>query len=263
MTANQIAYRNSVETARHNREMERLTGEAQSEQRRSNLSREAETNRSNLATEAETARANQARESLTHQTNVINSSHFSSMDAETLRTHMANEDIEKYRATEQARHNVASEYATQIANAISGRVAEVGAINAQTNAYQASINAAGVLVRSREAEIAQQEANTRDYEAETRRLSALDALETGAAQRKQVASQTKLNEQRTRESQANQKLAEERSKTESQQRLPGTVDRWANAINDIGSVLHNIGQSVKEPVRNLQTNLILKQLRKE
>lgn len=79
MTHNQIDFRNSVENERHNREMERLTGENQAELARHNMASEAETNRANLASEqirssanTETARSNLANEEIRTQTNAIN-----------------------------------------------------------------------------------------------------------------------------------------------------------------------------------------------
>lgn len=76
MTSNMIAFRKYEEDVRHNREMERLTGEQQ-----------AEVVRHNTATEEETYRTNAANERIKTQQNVINDNHYQRSDFETARSH--------------------------------------------------------------------------------------------------------------------------------------------------------------------------------
>lgn len=76
MTSNMISFRKYEEDVRHNREMERLTGEQQ-----------AEAVRHNQATESEAARTNIANEAIKQQQNVINDNHYQRSDFETARTH--------------------------------------------------------------------------------------------------------------------------------------------------------------------------------
>lgn len=104
MTSNMINYRNLEETRRHNREMERLTGEQQAEAKRHNEAVESETTRTNLANEAIKA-----------QQNVINGNHYSKQDYET------------------ARHNTVSEYYTMQYPTTHGKTdAEISKLHAET-----------------------------------------------------------------------------------------------------------------------------------
>lgn len=262
MTKNQIDFMNHTEAVRHNREMERLTGESQAEQQRHNSVSERETNRANLAREGETARSNVQRETLTHETNVINATHLGRQDAEATRHNLATEAQERQKLWEQSRHNVATEAAQSVANLISGQNAATNAINAQTNQYRAAIDLYDASIREGQLGVSQQEADTRQYESETRRLTALDQLETGAAQRKSLDSQTRLNEQRRSESEANTQYLNERTQTERQTRLPGVVSDWAGAINDVGTAAGNVLETLDKPLRNLSTNIILNRIRR-
>lgn len=82
MTSNMISYRKYQEDVRHNREMERLTGEQQ-----------AEAARHNVALEEENVRTNKANERIKSSQNVITAAHYTTMDAETNRH---NAEVEYY-----------------------------------------------------------------------------------------------------------------------------------------------------------------------
>jgi hypothetical protein len=108
MTSNMINYRNLEEARRHNREMERLTGEQQ-----------AEVARHNQATEAETYRTNLANEQIKAQANVINGNHYGRTDYET------------------ARHNTVTEYYTMQYPTTHGKTdAEIAKVRAEAGYTQ-------------------------------------------------------------------------------------------------------------------------------
>lgn len=108
MTQNQINYRNAIENARHNKQMENLQWMAN----RENI-------RHNVATENENAKHNRMSEGISQQGNVITASHYNTMDTENIRHNAINESI-------------TSEYNR-------GQLG-IASVNASTNAMNAATN---------------------------------------------------------------------------------------------------------------------------
>lgn len=107
MTRNQIEYWKNQETIKHNREIERLTGESNTEIKRANRAREGLTAQSNAIARSqlqETERSNRARESLNLQTLL-----------ETQRSNLERERLTKYSADVQLASAQASAAATKYA----------------------------------------------------------------------------------------------------------------------------------------------------
>lgn len=109
MTHNQIDFKSAVETERHNREMEKLTGESQAETARHNKAFEAETNRANLAKESENTRSNQAREKEDNRSNVVNEGIRSAANT-------INYTLGMLGVTETRRHNTSQEKIDSVRN---------------------------------------------------------------------------------------------------------------------------------------------------
>lgn len=129
MTGLQIEYAKHLEQARHNAELER--------QGRDTIS---ETVRSNQAREGETHRANLAQESLKGELNDITDRHYLRGDTENKRHSLVTESLDLGKLYEQSRHNLASENAQNVSNALTGMSTalqyDVGLKNAEASSQR-------------------------------------------------------------------------------------------------------------------------------
>lgn len=241
MTQNQIRYQEHLETRRHNQEMERLTGESQSE-----------TARHNRAYEEETSRTNQANEDIRRQTNVINDAHYLRQDAESVRHDMTVE-------TETGRSNRAQEALAHERNLVAADANQVqrerNQVTREGNLMNVSlglINANEQAAHNRQTESIQRgqvevssERNALEHEdrAEANRISNFNVL----SQDQERASSRDLNYQKIRESQSQIALNEARTRSQKTQSFAnisrGLNDLTRGAVNVV-NIVSRIGGNV-------------------